>query len=82
MTGGSVAARVYSRRRTTGDQLRIDAAICSAIGAHRPRHRRAIAVIEAGADGVRVRPVLDRAKLACTAVAAAAVVWLATRRDP
>ena len=41
---------------------------------------RPVAVIEAGPDGVRVRPVLDLTKLGLTVLAAALTVWRASRR--
>jgi uncharacterized spore protein YtfJ len=39
---------------------------------------RPVAVIEAGPDGVHVRPVLDLTKIGLTALAAALAVWRAT----
>jgi uncharacterized spore protein YtfJ len=41
---------------------------------------RPVAVIEAGPDGVRVRPVIDLTRIGVTLVAAALTVWRATRR--
>ena len=40
---------------------------------------RPVAVIEAGVDGVRVRPVLDFTKIGLTLVAAGLTVWKAAR---
>jgi uncharacterized spore protein YtfJ len=40
---------------------------------------RPVAVIEAGPDGVHVRPVLDFTKIGLTALAAALTVWRVTR---
>jgi uncharacterized spore protein YtfJ len=41
---------------------------------------RPVAVIEAGPDGVRVRPVVDFTRVGLTVLAAALSVWRATRR--
>jgi uncharacterized spore protein YtfJ len=41
---------------------------------------RPVAVVEAGPDGVRIRPVVDVTKIGLTLVAAALTVWRATRR--
>jgi uncharacterized spore protein YtfJ len=41
---------------------------------------RPVAVIEAGPDGVRVRPVVDVTKIGLTVLAAALTIWRATRR--
>jgi uncharacterized spore protein YtfJ len=41
---------------------------------------RPVAVIEAGPDGVRVRPVIDFTRVGLTVLAAALSVWRATRR--
>jgi uncharacterized spore protein YtfJ len=42
---------------------------------------RPVAVIEAGPDGVQVRPVVDVTKIGLTVLAAALTVWRATRRS-
>jgi uncharacterized spore protein YtfJ len=41
---------------------------------------RPVAIIEAGPDGVRVKPVVDFTRVGLTLVAAALTVWRATRR--
>jgi uncharacterized spore protein YtfJ len=41
---------------------------------------RPVAIIEAGPDGVRVRPVIDFTRVGLTVVAAALTVWRATRK--
>jgi uncharacterized spore protein YtfJ len=41
---------------------------------------RPVAVIEAGPEGVRVRPVIDFTRVGLTLLAAALSVWRATRR--
>jgi uncharacterized spore protein YtfJ len=41
---------------------------------------RPVAIIEAGPDGVRVRPVVDFTRIGLTLVAAALTIWRATRR--
>jgi uncharacterized spore protein YtfJ len=40
---------------------------------------RPVAVVEAGPDGVRIRPVIDVTKVGLTLLAAALAVWRATR---
>ena len=41
---------------------------------------RPVAIIEAGPDGVRVKPVVDFTRVGLTLVAAALTVWRTTRR--
>jgi uncharacterized spore protein YtfJ len=41
---------------------------------------RPVAIVEAGPDGVKVRPVVDLTRVGLTLVAAALAVWRATRR--
>ena len=41
---------------------------------------RPVAIIEAGPDGVRVKPVVDFTRVGLTIVAAALTVWRASRR--
>jgi uncharacterized spore protein YtfJ len=41
---------------------------------------RPVAIIEAGPEGVRIKPVLDFTKLALTLVAAGLTIWRATKR--
>lgn len=41
---------------------------------------RPVAIIEAGPEGVRVKPVIDFTRVGLTLVAAALTVWRATRR--
>ncbi len=41
---------------------------------------RPVAIIEAGPDGIRVKPVIDFTRVGLTLVAAAITVWRASRR--
>jgi hypothetical protein len=45
----------------------------------RARRGRAVAVIDAGPDGVRVKPILDVARLTAAAATGALAVWAARR---
>jgi hypothetical protein len=76
-------ARVFTDPHLTydgGERVVMTASVHGSVGAHRSTAGRPIAVIAAGADGVRVRPVVKVARLGLTALAAAAIVWTATRR--
>jgi uncharacterized spore protein YtfJ len=49
-------------------------------GAGGYRAGRPVAIIEAGPDGVRVKPVLDLTRIGLTLLAAGLTVWRVTRR--
>lgn len=70
------AARVYDAPVVMGDRITIAA---TRVGP-RGRRRKPVAVVHADAQGVRVRPVVDFARLGAIAAAAAFVAWRVTRR--
>jgi hypothetical protein len=83
------ADRVYAEPVRVADRVVIPAAsidYASAYGfagtdpnAGRKAGRR-VAIIEAGPDGVRVRPVVDLARVGLTVAAAAFAIWRAAKR--
>jgi len=81
------AARVYADPVQIGDRVVITAAAFERAGGFGHGADtdgggtgRPVAVIEAGPDGVRVRPVIDFTRIGLTLAAAALTVWRATRR--
>jgi hypothetical protein len=77
---GVSAARVYSDPVTIGEHVLVTAGVFTGVGDRQPARGRSIAVVTAGPNGVRIRPIFDGAKLAGVAFAAAAVVFFASRR--
>ena len=88
------AARVYRDPVPVGDRVVIPAATVEAAGGFGwgsdnvnngggggggYGNGRPVAVIEAGPEGVRVKPVLDATKIGLTLLGAALTVWRATR---
>jgi hypothetical protein len=74
------AARVFTEPITVGEHVVMTAAVLGRVGDRHESRGRSIAVIDAGPDGVHLRPVFGAAKIALVALAAAAAVWCATRR--
>jgi hypothetical protein len=68
------ASRVFTEPVTAGDHVTITATAC-AVGHRRVSRRRVVALIEAGPDGVRVKPVIDVARVGVAIVAAALAAW-------
>ena len=69
------AARVFTDPVTAGDHVTITATACAALGHRHVSRRRVVALIEAGPDGVRVKPVIDVARVGAAIVAAALATW-------
>jgi hypothetical protein len=69
------AARVFTEPVNAGDRVTITATACAALGHRRVSRRRVVALIEAGPDGVRVKPVIDVARVGAAIVAAALATW-------
>ncbi len=89
----SSAERVFAEPVRVGDRVVIPAArvefsggfggapagqVAAPGGGHTTA--RPVAVIEAGPDGVRVKPVVDVTKVVLAALGAALTIWRATRR--
>jgi hypothetical protein len=74
------AARVFTEPVTAGDQVTITATACATVGHRRVSRRRVVALIEAGPDGVRVKPVIDIARFGVAIVAAALATWTVRAR--
>jgi uncharacterized spore protein YtfJ len=89
------ASRVYNDPVQVGDRVIIPAATIESAGGFGfggdSEHNgggggggygngRPVAVIEAGPDGVHVKPVLDLTKIGLTLVAAGLAIWCATRK--
>ncbi len=86
------AERVFAEPVRIGDRVMIPAARVELSGAFGPppghdggaggghTTARPVAVIEAGPDGVRVKPVVDVTKVVLAALGAALTIWRATRR--
>ena len=68
-------ARVFTEPVTAGDHVTITATACGASAHRRVSRRRVVALIEAGPDGVRVKPVIDVARVGVAIVAAALAAW-------
>ncbi len=78
------AVRVFTEPVTAGDQVTITATACAIVGHRRVSRRRVVALIEAGPDGVRVKPVIDVARVGVAIVAGALATWTyaAAKRAP
>jgi len=74
------AGLVFTEPRAVGERVLLTAATFVQLGDRQPRGRRALAVIAAGPDGVRVRATPQVVRIGACALAAAALVWSATRR--
>jgi hypothetical protein len=70
---------VYTEPRADGERVLLTATTFVQLGDRQPRGRRALAVIAAGPDGVRVQPTPRVARLGAYALTAVAAVWCATR---
>ncbi len=69
------ATRVFTEPVTAGDHVTITATACVADAHRRVSRGRVVALIEAGPDGVRVKPVLDVARVGVAVVVAALAAW-------
>jgi hypothetical protein len=74
------AARVFTEPVTAGDHVTITATACAGAGHLRIRRRRVVALIEVGPDGLRVKPVVDVARVGVAIVAAVLAVWTVRAR--
>jgi hypothetical protein len=72
---------VYTEPRAEGEGVVMTASVHGRLGDRIATRGRKVAVITAGARGVRVRPAISVAKLSVTALAAAAAVWVTARRS-
>jgi hypothetical protein len=79
----SVAAaddrRVFTDPVTAGDRVTITASAYDRVAGLGTRAGRPVALIDAGPDGVRVKPVIDAARICMTVIAGALAVWAAQR---
>jgi hypothetical protein len=71
--------RVFDDPVPEGDHVTITASMYEHLIGLRPGRGRAVAVIDAGPEGVRVKPIVDVARLAAAAATGALAIWAARR---